>query len=302
MYFIKFGISLWWNGCVYFLTNIINSQSKVVSDGMWFKVLFCTYVQSATLWVLAICPRKECEPRIPYLVLPCSFLSCICSVPWPANPSAKSEGPVCVDMSLDACRPYPQATPGSEASPSKNKFQFLPLWYVKLTSLVVHSVGVLVLHLEEGVLPSLNLPSREAVPLLYPKHLKSKNLSARPGALLPCSLHPPCSLLRYPPISSSDEEPRQRCVFPETFPTLEPQNCWLTPLLLWGGLGPHLSSFWGNYPFLHTQDPTLKALIECSLPDPGYFVVILNNFYNIFLLKPLDFLIFVFISIIIMFL
>ena len=71
-----------------------------------------------------------------------------------------------------------------------------------------------------------------------------------------------------------------------------------------GGLGPQLSSFWGKYPCLHTQDPTLKALTECSLPSSGYFVVILNHPYNIFLLEPLDFLIwvFVFISILIMFL
>ena len=77
-------------------------------------------------------------------------------------------------------------------------------------------------------------PSITVVPLLYPKHFKSKNLSARLGALLPRSLHPPCSLLRYLPISSSDEEPKKRCVFPGSLPTPAPQNCWLTPLLLWG--------------------------------------------------------------------
>ena len=69
---------------------------------------------------------------------------------------------------------------------------------------------------------------------------------------------------------------------------------WLTPELLanttspLGGLGSQLSFFWGNYPFLHTQDPTLKALTKGSLPNPGYFVVILNQSYNIFLLKPLS--------------
>ena len=208
-------------------------RSKVVSDSMWFKVLFFMYVQSGAQWVLAICPRKQCEPRIPYLVLRCSFLSCISSVPWSANPSAKSEGPVCVDMSLDACRPYPQATPSSEASPNKNKFQFLPLWYVKLTSLVVHSDGELILHLGEDVLSSLNLPS-QLYPFFTPNTLKAKTSQQGLGLSCPVlSTHPAPWSVTCPFHPQMKNQSRDVCS-PGSLPTPAPQNCWPTPLLLWG--------------------------------------------------------------------
>lgn len=104
----------------------------------------------------------------------------------------KSAGPACVDTSLDACRPGHLP---SEASPNKNKFQFLPLWYVKLTSLVVHSDGELILHLEEDVLSSLNLPSR-LYPFFTPNTLKAKTFQQRLGLSCPIlSTHPaPCSV------------------------------------------------------------------------------------------------------------
>lgn len=175
--------------------------------------------------------------------------------------------------------------PPSEASPNKNKFQFLPLWYVKLTSSVVHSDGELILHLEEGV----KLPSR-LYPFFTPNALKAKTSQQGLGFSCPIlSTHPVTCSVTCPFHPQMKTQSRDVC-------SRDLSPLWLTPELLvnttspLGGLGPQLSSFWGNYPFLHTQDPTLKALTKGSLPNPGYFVVILNQSYNIFLLKPLDFL------------
>ena len=210
---------------------------------MWFKVLSCAYVQSASLSVLAICPRKQCEPSIPYLVLPCSSLSYICSVPWPVNPSAKSEGPVCVDMSPDACRPYPQATPAMRPVQTRTSSNFYPFDMLNSHPWLFTQLGCWFFTERRMCCHLWTYHHWKLYPFFTPNTWKAK--TSHPALGLSCpvlSNHPaPCSVTRpfHPQMKNQSRDVCSQNLSPllptEPLPTLEPQNCWLTPLLLGGG-------------------------------------------------------------------
>lgn len=187
---------------------------------------------------------------------------------------------VCGHVPLDTARRYSQSPPPSEASQIK-QVQFLPLWYVKLTSSVVHSDGELILHRGEA------WNSITVVPFFTPNALKSKNLSARPGVLLPHS--PPHLLPALLPAALSQMKTQSRDVFPGPLSTMaNTLKLLVNTLLSQRGLGPQLENLLGEttfspYPGSHWR------LAEGSLPNPGYFVVIFEPVLQYFPFETLGF-------------
>lgn len=157
-------------------------KSKVISDGSLFYV--CA-IWSPWCWQFEIPEETECEPRIPHLVLWVKLFPV--SIPFPGQRiHQQSQRGLCVWTRPRCLQTLFPGHPKWGQS-NKNKFQFLPLWYMLNSHPQLFTQMESWFFIEEGV----KLPSR-----LYPSFTLSalsKNLSARPGVLLP-HFSPPTSL------------------------------------------------------------------------------------------------------------
>lgn len=146
--------------------------------------------------------------------------------------------------------------PPAEVGLNKKKVHLPSLQYIKLTSFCCSlKWGVDSSFTGGRVVGSLNLPSRGIfTSSLHQTLEKPIPLSKALGLSCPILSSP-----GHPPISSSDSEPKQRCGAPGTSPhSAWPQNCGWYHFSEESWTAAHLL-LWKLYPFLHTQDSTMKT-------------------------------------------